>query len=82
MPKRKTFWIILSINITVINLISSSRYPTQLSAGIHMTEGTTYYMQGLYREMTGFNHMEVAMKKPGTDDRWEVVTSKYLKKYP
>ena len=47
-----------------------------------MTEGTTYYMQGLYRETIGKNHMTVAMKKPGTDDRWEVVTSKYLKKYP
>ena len=47
-----------------------------------MTDGTAYYMQGLYRETIGKNHMTVAMKKPGTDDRWEVVTSKYLKKYP
>ena len=46
-----------------------------------MTEGTTYYMQGVYREMTGTTYMNVGMKKPGTDDRWEVVTSKYLQKY-
>ena len=46
-----------------------------------MTEGTAYFMQGVYRELTGSNHMEVAMKKPGADDRWEIVTSKYLKQY-
>ena len=37
-----------------------------------MTEGTAYYMQGVYREMTGTTYMNVGMKKPGTDDRWEV----------
>ena len=52
-----------------------------MSAGIHMTQGTDYYMQAVYREVLGSNHAIVAMKKPGTDDKWEVVTSKYLKKY-
>ena len=57
------------------------RYGTQKSAGIHMTKGTVHYMQGVYRETTGSNYMNVGMKKPGTDDRWEVVTSKYLKRF-
>ena len=52
-----------------------------MSAGIHMTQGTDYHMQAVYRETSGANHVIVAMKKPGTDDRWEVVTSKYLKQY-
>lgn len=46
-----------------------------------MTKGTVHYMQGVYRELAGVNHMNVGMKKPGTDDRWEVVTSKYLKRF-
>jgi len=55
------------------------RYPTQQSAGIHMSAGSTYYLEILQRELGGADNAVLAMKLPGRNDMWIRVSSKYLK---
>jgi len=63
-----------------ITYFISSRYSEQKSPGIHMTGANQYYIEGVFRQFSNYNHFHVAMKIPGVDDQWIPLTYKYMRR--